>query len=103
MNNRIGTILTKQEYEDINKIGKNFSKGDLIVYEEEAGVFKFVQFIRAVDGIASVFSQSGNNITRIRVPVGNLYEFSKIQPIKQNYKPNEAKLDESDLLETYTI
>jgi hypothetical protein len=103
MNNRIGTILTKQEHEDINKLGKNFNKGDLIVYEEEAGVFKFVQFIRTNNGIASVYSQSGNNITRIQVQVGNLYEFSKLQPIKQNYKPNEAKMDDSDLLETYMI
>lgn len=103
MNNRIGTILTKQEYEDINKLGKNFKKGDLIVHEEEAGVFKFVQFIRTNNGMSSVFSKSGNSITRISVPVGNLYEFSKIQPIKQNYKPNEAKMDESDLLETYII
>ena len=41
--------------------------------------------------------------SHIIVPLGNVYEYSKLQPIRQIYKPNEAKLDESDLLETYNL
>jgi len=109
LNNRIGTILSKQEQEDINKNGKVFSKGDIIIYEESVNVFKFVVFYRNVNGhvgYVEIINRNTNNLDDTviqRVPIGNLYEYSKIQQVKQNYKPNETKLDESDLLETYNI
>lgn len=109
MNNRIGTILTKQEQEDINKIGKEFNRGDIIVYEESAGMFKFVMYLQESTksiGFSYIMTKKvgglDDGITQ-KVPIGSLYEYSKIQPIRQNYKPNEAKLDESDLLETYNL
>lgn len=105
MNNRIGTILSKAEQENINKLGKQFNRGDMIVYEESAGVFKFVLFMETADSVAHVLTKSDTSDEKIsvKIPIGNLHEFSKITPIKQNYKANEAKLDETDLLETYNL
>lgn len=108
MNNRIGTILTKQEQDDTNKIGKDFNKGDIVVYEESAGLFKFVLFYQSSvnsAGFSYIITKNGgvDDSAILKVPIGSLYEYSKIQPLRQNYKPNEAKLDESDLLETYNI
>lgn len=110
VNNRVGTLLTKQEQDDINRVGKGFSTGDVCVYEEGPNVFKFVIYVKpgsatAGGGTASILTKSGkgNDINNINVPLGSLYEYSKAQPVKQNYKPNEAKLDESDLLETYNL
>jgi hypothetical protein len=108
MNNRIGTILSKQEQENYSRIGKNFANGNLVVYEESPGVFKFVLFrnISPSTGMAHILTHNDHtsvDIVSTNVPIGNLYEYSKIQPIKQNYKPNEAKLDENELLETYNL
>lgn len=108
MNNRIGTILSKQEQENYSKIGKNFTNGNIVVYEESPNVLKFALFRNIVsnsNGIAHILTKDdkNQNIVSINVPIGALFEYSKLQPIKQNYKPNEAKLDDNELLETYNM
>lgn len=103
MNNRIGTILSKVEQENIVKIGKKFKTGDMIVYEESADVYKFVVYVASRGDTSRIVIGSNNSIVDMDVPNGNLYEYSKLQPIKQDYKPNEVKLEESEMLETYNL
>lgn len=112
MNNRIGTYLTKPELEYIQRLNKNFRYGEIIVYEEKPDTFKFVLFggqkskglvhildrnINATGGLLS------NVISSKDIPIGNLYSYSQVQPIKQDYKMNDVKLDEADMLETYVL
>lgn len=104
MNNRIGTIVTKQEYDDMNKISKNFTLGDIVIYEAEPNLYKYAMYIGIDDNTTYIMTKENggsDDFANIQMPIGNLYEISKIQPLRQNYKPNESKLDESDLLETY--
>lgn len=107
INNRVGTILSKQEQDEINRTGKEFNDGDIIVYEENVGVYKFVLYLHTTaNGVAIIMTRGTSDpdsAITMQAPIGNLYEYSKIQPIRQNYKPNEARLDESDLLETYNL
>lgn len=106
MHNRIGTYLTKLEIDNIIKSSKNFHRGDIVVYEENSDSYQFVLIIGIRDGNAIIITRSDNSqkdgIYK-QVPIGNLFSYSKSQPIKQDYKPNEAKLDEGDLLETYNL
>lgn len=102
MNNRIGTLLTKQEFDEIDSINKNFARGEMIVYEEVANSRKFAVYLENVGDTHYILDKT-NGSDPIRVPIGNLYKYPNIQQIRQNYKPNEAKLDENDLLETYIM
>lgn len=118
MNNRIGTYLSKQEQEHIIKTSKKFMHGDVIVYEEASDTYKFVLFCGDTSGMGHILSSQNSvqNITgqagkeldhtekvSMNVPYGNLYAYSRMQPIKQDFKIGEAKLDDYDLLETYFI
>ena len=113
MHNRIGTYLTRQEQEFIAKLDKSFSYGDLIVYEEKPDTFKCVMYGGAgrQPGTAHILTRDSsrvggvvsNQMVSTDVPIGNVHAYSHIQPLKQEYKMNEAKLDESDLLETYVL
>lgn len=104
MNNRIGTILSKIEQDDIVTTSKDFKVGDIAVYEEGSNIYKFVFVLGTpIAGQIKIMSKNNNNTQSIDVPLGNLYEFTKLKPIVQNYKVNEAKLDDSELLETYVL
>jgi len=105
MNNRIGTILTKQEQDDVNKLGKNFKRGDIIVNEESPNTFKFVMFVemRGRDAHVLTGGTKGGFHVSSDIPMGSLFSYTNTTGIKQNYKANEYKLDENDLLENYSM
>lgn len=107
MNNRIGTILTKNELSGINKNGKVFSKGDMIVHEEQNNYYKFVMYVETLNnGSIRVLTKDDPmkpDIIEKTIPNGTLYEYSKVFGVRQFYKPNETNLDENALLETYVI
>lgn len=108
LNNRIGTFLTNYELAGLTN-GKTFAKGDLIVYEERAKVYKFVMYMgqpKDKIGEANVLTKDDPtklDIVERSIPIGNLSEYSKSFGPKQNYKQNESNLDEGSLLETYVI
>lgn len=106
MNNRIGSYLNKYELEYIAKGGsKKFNSGDIIIYEERPETFKFVMYVSSKNpGVVHVITRhdNGKDFKTLDIPSGQLYQYENV-PIKQEYKPNEAKLDDSELLETYVI
>ncbi|AYV78271.1 MAG: hypothetical protein Edafosvirus8_21 [Edafosvirus sp.] len=108
MNNRIGTYLKEAEVPHLRKDDfSSFVKGQVLVYEEQANTYKFVLYMgEKTAGTALILTKENpqkEDIIEKTVAVGSLYNFSQMEPIIQNYKANEANLNEDDLLETYTI
>lgn len=107
MNNRIGTYLRETEVSNVRKNDpKDYSRGEMVVYEEAAGTYKFVVYNgEGTPGIVNVMTTEGSSkeITSKQIPVGSVYGYSKAETISQNFKINEANLNEDDLLETYIL
>lgn len=109
MNNRIGTILTKTEMDDARHIGGALKRGDIIVYEDE-GAMKFgIFYERSLNNIGYVVmitkdnnAEHGEAVYKV-VSEGGIFEYPKAYTIKQNFKQNDVKLDEDELLETYVM
>jgi hypothetical protein len=107
MHNRIGSYLKETEIKDNirREDTKDFTKGQLIVFEELANTYKFVAFLRKENnGIAVILTKDDKDSKELlekRVSITTLYGFSKVEPIVQNFKPNESNLNEDELLETY--
>jgi hypothetical protein len=57
-------------------------------------------------GQAKILTKSkptDNDINPKTVSETSLFGYSKVDPIVQNFKPNESNMNEEDILETYTI
>lgn len=110
LNNRIGTFLRETEIANIRKDEqKDFTKGQLVVYEDGSSSYKFVALIDLKTsniGIANILTRNAptdEDIIEKSVPITSLYGYTKMEPIIQNFKPNESNLNEDDLLETYIM
>lgn len=108
LNNRIGTYLKELEMPNIRHDGtQTFTKGDIVVYEESNNTYRFVMYIETdANGQAKILTkskQSNNDIILQNVPETSLFNYSKVEPIVQNFKPNEANINEEDILETYVL
>ena len=108
LHNRVGTYLKETEFStNIRKDDvRNFKKGQLLVQEDGFGNFKFVLFKQVVNGVATVITKDEPiNVDFIEkvIPVTSLFNYSKAEPITQNFKPNEVNMNEEELLETYII
>lgn len=110
LNNRVGTLLSENEINNI-KIGaiKEFRRGQIVVTIDENGVNRFVIHVETKDdGIARIITRdkidiNNSNIIEKDVPVTSLYEYSIVDPIKQNFNINEVNLNDDSLIETYNI
>jgi hypothetical protein len=107
MNNRIGTYLKEQEYVNVRKDDMSKAKpGQIVVLDEGNGTYRFVLYL-ATNNVATIFTKDENiipdEIIEKEVPVTNLFNYSRHEPIVQNYKLNEANLTEEAVIETYTI
>jgi hypothetical protein len=108
MHNRVGTYLKETEVPNIRRDDtREFTKGQLLVHEDGYGSYKFVIFVETnTTGVAKIFTKRENTDTDIinsEVPVTSLLNYSRAEPIAQTYKPNEANMNEDDLLETYVV
>jgi len=107
MNNRTGTYLKETEIPNIRRDEqKDFMKGQLVVYEDGSSSYKFVIFVKLDQGKAIILTRNdprNEDIIEMSVPVTSLYGYSKMEPIVQNYKPNESVLNEDDMLEVYVM
>ncbi len=117
MNNRIGTYLKEQESVHIrNDDLRNFKKGQMLVYQEGTGIYKFVLYLDTVNGNAKVLTKDRTSqndpqyidkdneiIIEKNVQITTLSNYSLTEPIVQNYKINESNLSEENILETYNI
>lgn len=109
LNNRIGTYLKEIEILNIRKEdSKDFKRGQIIVYEEGYLTYKFVMYLslNSHDNTHNIITKENptqsDTILKL-VDIGSLHQYSKAEPITQNYKPNEANLNDDDLLETYIL
>jgi hypothetical protein len=108
MNNRIGTYLKEQEYVHVRKDDmRNAKPGQVIVMDEGNGTYRFVLYMGTVNNVAKVLTKNENvnqdEIIEKDIPVTSLFNYTRHEPILQNYKLNEANLTEEAILETYTI
>lgn len=107
LHNRTGTYLREAESLNIRRDDtREFKKGQLVVYEDGYGTFKFVIYLDTENGKSRILTKgdtTDDDITIQTVPVTSLFNYSRAEPIAQNYKPNEANLNDDDLLETYVI
>jgi hypothetical protein len=106
IHNRVGTITKELETKNVRKDDNTpFHKGDLIVHEFQYDTYKFVIYIGAQNNIATVLTKDGPNqeVTEKKVPIDQLFNYSKYEPVQQVYKLGEANLSEEDLLENYII
>ena len=108
LNNRIGTYLKETEIRNVRKDDSRlFKKGDILVQEVQNDTFKFILFIeKQVNNCAKIFTKEDANkkdIIEKIVSYDSLFNYSRYEPIVQDYKPNEVNLNEEDLLEIYDI
>ncbi len=108
MNNRIGTFLKEQEYVHVRKDDmRNAKPGQVIVLDEGNGTYRFVLYMGTINNVAKILTKDENinqdEIIEKDVPVTSLFNYTRHEPILQNYKLNEANLTEEAILETYTI
>ena len=106
MNNRIGTYLKNTEIQNVRRDNFNFKRGEIVVYEEQAELFRFVLFVETKNDQSIIYTKidhTSKEIIKQTVHVSKLLNYSKAEPIVQQFKLNESNLNEDDLLETYII
>ena len=104
---KLGTYLKETEISNVRRNDlKDFTRGNIIIHEEAAGIFRFVLFYgETKPGVCRILTKDNksNEIIEMDIAISLLYQYSKVEPIIQNFKINEANMNEDDLLETYII
>lgn len=109
MNNRIGTYLTDVEIKNIKlHDNKTFLPGQIVVNLVSFRTYKFCIYVAegTLKGQSEILSKDNpmdKSIKNYTVSTDNIYIYSDVNPIIQNYKFNESNLSEDALLETYII
>lgn len=107
LHNRVGTYLKENEIINIRRDDvREFKTGQMVVYEDGYGSYKFVIFMNTLDGVSTILTkgiQSDVDIIEEKIPISSLMNYSKAEPIMQTFRPNETNMNEDDLLETYII
>jgi len=116
MNNRIGTYLKEQETVHVRSDDlRQFSRGQMLVYEEGADIYKFVLYLDVNNGIATILTKDKTSqndpqinkedeeIIQKQVQITTLFNYSLTEPIVQNFNMNESNPTEENILETYNI
>ncbi len=71
------------------------------------GLYKFVMFNGTTqNGQAKILTKNNpddTDVIELIVPQASLSQYAANLQIMQNFKPNEASMNEEDLLETYVI
>ena len=88
LNNRIGTMLTKEEIDVLPNFPDNkFNRGDLVAYQERYGIYKWVLFIDNVESINKLHKQMilvSIDANPIEVFSSQLYKYPNREEIRQN-------------------
>jgi hypothetical protein len=110
MHNRIGTLLRTNEISNLIKENPQLSEcniGKLFIKEIKADSQYQIVMIYDVDatnnnvGILTKNSIDDINFTREYISINNILKYSPYEHLEQNYKAEEGKLSESDLLDIY--
>jgi len=110
MNNRVGGPLNDLEINNIKRGSvKQFTKGQIVVYNDSDGVEKFVIHVGTMsNGSARIVTRDGldpntSNFIEKEVDPASLTEYSTVEKVKQNFNMTTSNMNEESLLETYTI
>jgi len=107
LNNRVGTYLKETEVSNIRREDtRGFKKGQLVVYEDGYGSYKFVIYVTSTSPEkVTIISKddSGEFVEHNDIHISSLLNYAKSEQIAQTFKQNEANMNEDDLLETYII
>ncbi len=112
LHNRIGTPLSEDEIKNINTTipPTSLTQGNLYAVKYSSTAYTWGMYL-GVDptNISKVKILTRKNfkdtedIIEMSISKSDLYDYTSLTEIQQKYKPNEAKLTDSDLLETYII
>ena len=106
LHNRVGTLLTKDEKEVLPQFPDNkFFEGELVVYQERYGEFKWAIFEDDVNigpNLNKKRIRTSHTSNPIDVFSSSLYKFPDKEIIKQDVK-NGILLDPEFTLETYNL
>ena len=104
--NRIGTLLKESELpnvrtQDIPQL-INTTKGMLALQTTSGTTYKVVLVCSEPNNsMVKILSDKSKNLEDIAI--SSLAEYSNTEKIQQTFKPNEASMNEEDLLETYIL
>lgn len=109
VHNRAGTPLSRIENEYVLREDYTpFYKGQLVANEIGYETYEFCIYLEdnsEQPGECTVFKRNRHHgeIIKGSIPKLNMFNFSKYEPILQKFKPDEASLNEDELIETYRI
>lgn len=109
LHNRVGTLLTREEKENLPDFPDNkFSEGELVVYQERYGEYKWAIFIDDVQ------QNNSNNLYKKKIIVNHssnpievfgseLYKYPSKEIVRQDVGKDGIRLDPEFTLETYNL
>jgi len=110
LHNRIGTPLSEDEIKNINTTipPTSLTKGKLYAVKYSSTAYTWGMYLRddpssKVRILTRKNFKDTEDIIEMSISRSDLYDYTSLTEIKQKYKPNEAKLTDSDLLESYII
>lgn len=117
VHNRVGSLVSKQEHDDAIS-STSFNNGDFVIYQDAQNDERFGIYMRqsttnhGFDDVvtrnissnnATIGNVVMNEIVTMQIQHGSIKTYPRTLQLRQTYKAVEAKLDETDLLETYTL
>ena len=104
MNNRIGTLLKKEEVQNIRDINVQFKEGDMAIEDEGQNIYRWCMVKSVGDAITIIThaDQNNNDFIEKTVPFNSLKQYSVTEKIEQ-INVNDINLSDESLLETYII
>jgi hypothetical protein len=107
MNNRVGSYLKESETQNVRRgVVTDLKRGQIAVYNDEYGSNKFCVYLNSNEGQCRIITKNNHDdreMIIVQVPHGNIFGYTKVEPIVQIFKANTSNLNEEDLLETYVI
>ncbi len=111
VHNRVGTLLTKTEADNINMLSKPvFSSGNLMVWQKRYQEYEWAVYLGKLSNPSDpnydikcrILTKSGDNYTEQEVFNNTLYGYPENEKIYPETKRN-MKYDESHIYETYSL
>ena len=103
LNNRIGTFLTKDEFDLLPVISNNnFKNGDLVAYLVSYNQYKWVVIVEMLSGGMVKIQESKDSGVTIDVAIWQLNKYPDIETVKQKTVDN-INFDSNFTIETYNL
>ena len=109
VHNRVGGYLTDEESKYVlSEPNNDLKKGELCVYAEDSRAHKWALCINNLNEDSSITILTKHDILdkeihEVSIDITRTRKYMKPLEVAQNYKSNEAKLAEEDLLEIYNV